>query len=77
MSPCVGLASKPFSIILTQISQAVTPSDSLITMAFKSPFPRTSLIRLPGISLNALRKISPKRSAFSANFHPEPLPKQP
>ncbi len=42
MLPCVGFARSPFSISLRQMFQAVLlSSESLITMAFNKPLPRT------------------------------------
>ncbi|MNS87004.1 hypothetical protein D3C72_1209290 [compost metagenome] len=71
MFPWVGFANNPLSLNFKQISQAKSDSSSvLITIAFKSPFPRTSVIKLffSAILFNPSLKITPKRSAFSASF---------
>ena len=54
ISPCVGLASTPFSANLTQTSQA--SYFSAMTMAFKSPFPRTSFTTSVSKVLNSFLK---------------------
>ena len=69
--PWVGLASSPLSRSFKQMFQAVSlSSESFITIAFKSPLPRTSLqMLLFSIYLfSSLLKILPSLSEFSASF---------
>uniref|UniRef100_A0A182FYI9 Uncharacterized protein n=1 Tax=Anopheles albimanus TaxID=7167 RepID=A0A182FYI9_ANOAL len=66
ISPCVGLAIKPFSFNRKHTSQA--SKFGLMTMAFSKPLPRTIETTLVGSSRSELRSSCPIRSAFSANF---------
>ena len=59
ISPCVGLASTPFSANLTQTSQA--SYFSAMTMAFKSPLPRTSFTISGSKVLNSFLKKKKKK----------------
>ena len=59
ISPCVGLASTPFSANLTQTSQA--SYFSAMTMAFKSPLPRTSFTTSVSKVLNSFLKKKKKK----------------
>src|SRR5690606_32390284 len=71
MLPCVGFASNPLSRSFKQMFQAVSLSgESLMTMAFKRPFPRTnfSMLLLTAYAFIFSRNNSPSLRAFSARF---------
>ena len=64
----VGFASKPFSFNPKHISHASFPFLGLITMAFRSPLPRTSSIISDFNFPSSSRKILPSVSAFLERF---------
>ena len=71
MFPWVGFANNPLSLSFIQISHAVElSSESLIRMAFNSPFPLTESTKSLSLqnSVNSVLKIAPNFAALSAKF---------